>query len=185
MDVYSRYIDAELSTELCSGKAEAEKAFGEIYTRYSQRTYAYCLRLTGHKEDAQDVFHETFLKFYNYAVEHKVVENIPSLLFKIARNIIINQRRNKKISINIDEFQLKSNDRGYDEKELLQLIAHAIELLDFEFREAFILRIAHGLTYAEISRITGDSEATVRNRAWRAKAKIKKILAPYLEDLSN
>lgn len=185
MDAYSKYVDAELVSELKEGKRKAEKAFAEIYTRYSQRVYAYCLRLTGHQEDAQDIFHETFVKFYDYARKKKIVDNIPSLLITIARNIMLNQKRDKKINVNIDDFQLKSNDQGYDEKELLQLIASAMELLEFEQREAFILRIYHGLSYPEISKITGESLTTVKNRAWRAKEKIKNILAPYLEDLSN
>lgn len=185
MDVYSKYVDAELVAELVEGKEKAEKAFAEIYTRYSQRVYAYCLRLTGHQEDAQDIFHETFVKFYDYAKKKKIVNNISSLLFTIARNIIINQKRDKKLNLNIDDFNIKSNDKGYDEKELLQLIAHAIELLDFEQREAFILRLYHGLSYPEISRITGESLPTIKNRTWRAKEKVKNILAPYLEDLSN
>ena len=85
--------------------------------------------------------------------------------------------------MNIEDFNVQSNDKGYEEKELLQLIARAIELLDFDYREAFILRMYHGFSYNEIAQITGESVDAVRNRAWRAKEKIKDILAPYLEEM--
>jgi RNA polymerase sigma-70 factor (ECF subfamily) len=182
---YSKYKDADLVAELKLGKENAEKSFAEIYTRYSQRIFAYCLRMTGHQEDAQDAFHETFLKFYDMAQDQKYVEHLSGLLLTIARNICFNKSRNQKVTLNIDEFLLVSNDRGYEEKELLQLISGALSALDMEYREAFILRNYHGLSYQDISQITNESIATVRNRAWRAKEKIKTILAPYLADLSN
>ncbi len=185
MNEYSKYNDEELVAKLCEGKSKAEKAFAEIYTRYSQRIYAYCLRMTGHEDDAQDIFHEAFVKFYDIAQTNKKFENVPALLITIARNMIINKKRHDKVSVNIEDYNIGSNDRGYDEKELLQLIARALELLDFDYREAFILRLYHGLTYNDISQITGETIGAVRNRAWRAKEKVKSILAPYLEDLSN
>jgi RNA polymerase sigma-70 factor (ECF subfamily) len=183
MNVYGKYSDAELVAELNESKSRAEKAFAEIYTRYSQRIYAFCLRMTGHEEDAQDIFHETFIKFYEHTKTHKIIENISGLLMRIARNILINQKRASKITMNIEDFNVQSNDKGYEEKELLQLIARAIELLDFDYREAFILRMYHGFSYNEIAQITGESVDAVRNRAWRAKEKIKDILAPYLEEM--
>lgn len=182
---YSKYNDADLVAELKLDKEKAEKAFAEIYTRFSQRVYAYCLRMTGHQEDAQDAFQETFLKFYDMAQEKNYVDHLLGLLITIARNVCFNQTRNQKITVNIDDFKLVSNDKGYDQKELLQLISGALAALDTDYREAFILRNYHGLSYNDITLITGESIATVRNRAWRAKEKIKTILAPYLADLSN
>ncbi len=183
MNVYGTYSDAELVAELNESRNKAEKAFAEIYTRYSQRLYAYCLRMTGHEQDAQDIFHETFIKFYEHSQNNKIVDNIMGLLTKIARNILINHKRSEKITMNIEDFKIRSNDRGYEEKELLQLIGRAIELLEFEYREAFILRMYHGFSYNQISKITGESVDAVRNRAWRAKEKVKEILAPYLEEI--
>lgn len=182
---YSKYHDADLIAELKKDREQAEKAFSEIYSRYSQRVYAYCLRMLGHFEDAQDVFQETFLKFYDIAPEQNFIDNVPAFLFTIARNLCFNLKRNLKTNINIENFAVVSNDKGYDQKELLQLIARALDLLDFEYREAFILRQYHGLSYDEITHITGESMAAVKNRAWRAKERIKEILAPYLEDLSK
>lgn len=179
-----KYRDADLVQELSKGEQRAEKAFTEIYSRYSQKFYAYCLRMTGQENDAQDLFQETFLKFCNLAKnETKYVDHILSLLITIARNMFINNKRNLKNTVNIDDFELVSYQDNYDQKELLELIARAIELLDFEYREVFILRQYQGLTYNEISRITGETVSTIKNRAWRSKEKIKEILAPYLVEL--
>jgi RNA polymerase sigma-70 factor (ECF subfamily) len=77
------------------------------------------------------------------------------------------------------------HDQGYEQQELLEIIARALELLDFEHREAFVLRQYHGMPYKDISELTGENISTIKNRVWRAKEKIKEILEPILEDLSK
>ncbi len=180
-----KYSDSELYSKLRGSKKEAETAFAELYSRYSQRIYAYCLRVTGSQDDARDIFQETFTNFYNSSKNKERLENIPGYLITIARNQCINYKRNLKISVNIEDYNVFSTDTGYEQKELLELIARALELLDFEYREAFILRQYQGMSYKEISKITGDSITAVKNRVWRAKEKIKDILEPYMQDLSK
>ena len=182
---FSKYGDMELYSLLGGKKAIAESAFAELYARYSQRIFAFCLRLTGSHEDASDAFQETFLKFYHTTKTTAVVDNISAYLYTIARNICINSKRDDHITIRLEDYNLKSNDVGYEQKELLQLVARALEVLDFDAREAFILRQFQGLSYNEISLIVGDTETAVKNRVWRAKEKLKSILTPYLADLSK
>ncbi len=183
---YGKYEDSELFAALKEKKAIAEAAFAELYSRHSQRIYAYCLRVTGSPEDARDIFQDTFTKFYRSA-NHKDIEvdNVPAYLLTIARNHCINYKRNRKIIFNFDDYNFSTNDTGYEQKELLELVGRALDTLDFEYRETFVLRQYHGLSYKEISKITGDSIAAIKNRVWRAKEKIKQVLEPYLEDLSN
>jgi RNA polymerase sigma-70 factor (ECF subfamily) len=181
---YGKYNDAELFQAL-KNKKESEAAFGEIYARYSQRIFAYCLRIVGNQEDAQDIFQETFLKFYKTTENERIVDNISAFMLTIARNLCLNHKRDHKLTIAFEEFRFSTNDESYEHKELMQLIATALELLDFEYREAFVLRQYHGMSYKEISDIVGDTVSTVKNRVWRAKEKLKDILSPYLEDLSK
>lgn len=182
---YSKYDDIELYKTLSKSKKEAEAAFAELYSRYSQRIYAYCLRVTGNKEDANDIFQDTFFKFYDSAQEDTKVTSIVGYLVTIARNLCLNHKRSKRTKIDLENYNLKSNDTGYEEKELLDLIANAIEVLEDDYKETFILRQYQGLSYKEISQITGDSVSALKNRFWRAKEKIKDILSPYLEEISN
>ena len=181
----SKYDDFQLFEMLKGKRNEAEAAFAELYARYSQRVYAYCLRVTGHSEDAKDIFQETFLKFFDSAKELENLDNVPGYLLTIARNICINHRRNRKPNFSLEDFRTWTNDSDYERNELLQLLASALELLETEYREAFVLRLYQGLSYPEIAKITGDSQSAIKNRVWRAKEKIKDILTPYLEDLSK
>jgi len=182
---YSKYSDSELFLELKRSRKEAESAFAELYSRHSQRIYAYCLRVTGNTEDANDIFQDAMLKFYDAAAKIDSLENVRGFLLRVARNLCLNFKRDKKTNLNIENFQPYSHDRGYEQKELLDLIAAALECLSFDYREAFVLRQYHGLSYREIANLTSESQAAIKNRVWRAKEKIKNILSPYLEDITK
>jgi len=103
-------------------------------------------------------------------------------LFKIARNICLNYKRDKKVSYNLDDYQIAARNDDYERIEVMELLKTALDFLDFDYREAFILRQYQGMAYKDIATITGDSVSAVKNRVWRAKEKIKEILSPYLED---
>lgn len=182
---YSNLTDLELYQALSQDKLQAEPAFAELYSRYSQKIYAYCLRVTGNKEDASDIFQESFCNFYDTAKSKSDITNVAGLMITIARNLCLNYTRSKKVHIVLEDYNLQTNDTGYEQKELLDLISNALEVLEFEFKEAFILRQYHGFSYKEIAEITNTLESTARNRFWRAKDKIREILAPYLDELSN
>ena len=69
--------------------------------------------------------------------------------------------------------------------QLLNLIKRALDLLPAEYREAFILREYEGMSYSEIAEMIGESLSNVKIRIYRAKQKIREILAPYLADISK
>lgn len=182
---FGKYSDAELVIAIKRSEQEAEAAFAELYSRYSQRTYAYCIRVTGNVEDANDIFQEAFLKFYDSIHRTDEVKNPGAFLLMITRNICLNFRRDKKKTVTIEDYQLHTHDKSYEQKELLDLIAHALECLNFDQKEAFVLRQYHGMSYKEIAEIVGETASTIRNRVWRAKERIKEVLSPYLEDIVN
>jgi RNA polymerase sigma-70 factor (ECF subfamily) len=85
--------------------------------------------------------------------------------------------------VTIDEWERAIPDfPNYEREELLNLIAVALEYLDFEYREAFVLRFYQDCSYEQIAELTGASISTVTNRIWRAKDKLKTILKPYLAE---
>lgn len=180
--------DAELFALLKKGDDTAKKAFTIIYSRYASRVYAYCRRFLGNREEAQDVFQETFIRFYQCANQERVMTNLPAFLLTISRNLCVNAKRKEKSTIDYQDINFSDkNESVYssDKKELVELIKRAIELLPNDYKEIFILREYDGLTYQEIADVTGTSLATVKIRIFRAKQKIREILAPYLTDLSK
>lgn len=170
---------------------ESESAFTELYGRYARRIHAYCSRILSDQQDAEDIFQETFIRFHNTLrkkdadeLDPKLNRNTSGLLFTIARNLCLNQ---KQRNIRWQAEQIESDmvhawDKPYEQKEMVELITTALELLPEEYREAFVLREYDGLPYNEVAELTGATLATAKIRVFRAKEKLRKILEPYLRD---
>ncbi|MBS1538817.1 MAG: RNA polymerase sigma factor [Bacteroidetes bacterium] len=181
----SHHTDAELFYQMKEEKAIAEQAFGELYARHSPRVFAYCRRILGDRDRAQDAFQDTFIKFYQSAQQERIMTNVPAFLLRIARNLCLNAQRTKHQTVQFEDFHASMNDESAEKAELLKLITTALELLPEDYREAFVLREYDGLSYQEICEVTNSSMATVKIRLFRAKQKIREILAPYLADLAK
>jgi RNA polymerase sigma-70 factor (ECF subfamily) len=65
--------------------------------------------------------------------------------------------------------------------ELETHMAAAVSNLPAAFREAFVLHYIEDLPYAEISRLTGETETALRTRASRAKALLKSALGSVVD----
>jgi RNA polymerase sigma-70 factor, ECF subfamily len=178
--------DLVLFAKLSEKDAIAQAALTTLYRRYSQRIYTYCRKILGDNHTAEDILQETFVKLFDSGKKSREVENFPAYLMTIARNLCLSHRsRTKRQFVEVEEFHLQVRDVPYEQKELLQLIQTSLELLPEDYREAFVLREYNGLSYNEIAEIIGESLDVVKVRIFRAKKKLRDILAPYLADLYN
>ncbi len=172
--------------ELIRGpKRDAEAAFTELFNRYSSRIHAYIYRILNQPELAEDVFQETFLRFHEAVKAGRPMTNVSGFLFTVAKNQCLNHKKtqSRRQMLPIQDFDFPVGASNHESEELLQLVATALDLLDFDYREAFVLREYDGLSFAEVAEVTGASLATAKIRVHRAKNKIKQILKPYLKDL--
>ncbi len=166
------------------GKLKARQAFEEIYSRYSTKIFTYCNRILFDKELAEDVFQETFLRFYETAEKNREMSNVSAFLFKIARNLCINEKQRKHHSfITFEELIYPTKDQNFERKEKEELMQMALDALPKKFREVLVLKEYLGFSYKEISEILETTLPSVRIRIYRAKQRIREILTPYLEDL--
>ncbi len=163
--------------------AESGKAFSELYARYSHQVYLYCRRIAKHTDESNDIFQETFIRFHKQAQTSSTITSVQPYLIRIARNVFFNLRRDAPPWDEEAREDTMSYTPDYAREELFNLISAAMELLEFEYKEAFVLRFYQGFSYKEISEITGDSVSALKVRVMRAKDQIREIVAPYIEDL--
>ncbi len=188
MDTYS---DIELFSFVRLGaegdRRLSEAAFKELYARLSPRIYAYCRKVLNDAEQAQDVFQDTFVRFYNSAQQERDMTNVAAFLLRIARNLCLNAKRDNTSHrfVEFEDYHSVNTDNSADQQELMGLINRALDELPHDYREVFVLREYDGLSYAEIGEIVGCTEATAKIRSFRAKQKIREILSPYLQDLDR
>lgn len=180
------YTDEELYAILTKGGKKAEYAFGEVYKRHSPRVIAYCRRFLGDEQQAQDVFQETFIRFYKSINPKREMTNLPAFILRIARNLCVNAVRKEKPTTSFEDYMVGTNDNYVSgNNELLDLIHRALDELPEKYREMFILREYDGLAYSDIADVTKESVSTVKVRIYRAKQKIRETLMPYIKDLER
>ena len=177
--------DLELYTMLSGGDSHAHLALSTLYKRHSPRIYSYCRKILGDIQATDDIFQETFVRFYEMGVSGQEIQNVQGYLLKISRNLCLNEKAKKynTSTISIEHFEFPSLDTPYEQKELSRLISTALEMLPEDYREVLILREMYGYSYNEIADIVETSMPIVRTRIYRAKQKIRVILQPFIDDL--
>ena len=132
--------------------------------------------------EAADLTQEVFLRLLRWRPHSKVTHS-PSLLFRIARNLLIDRaRRHQRKAGTCVPFEdvgtpIPSRESSPDQilelRERLDCIRQAIEGLSERCREVFILHRFGGLSYEEIAVRLGLSPSTVEKHMIRAIATCK------------
>jgi len=179
----SKYTDKQLYLLVKTGDTQQkEKAFAELYTRYSRGIYAYCRRILGSEDLAEDIFQETFLSFLKSTEQEREMTNVQAFLLRIARNLCLNLNRQRKTKIfSLEDFDFGIEDNRFERSEISKIIISALDLLTAEQREAVVLQVYYDMTYQDMSDFLGLPVSTVRNRVTRGKQLIRQLLAPYFE----
>ena len=174
--------DEELFLLLRSRPEQQKDVFGEIYARYSRKVFLYCRKVLDRSNDVNDAFQETWMQFHATAMKKEtIVHNVGGYLFRIARNACLAKKRAENQPImSYEDIYPSSEENSLSANEINDLLRRALDVLDFEYREAYVLHELEGISYEDLSQITGDSVAALRNRVWRARKHVREFLAPHL-----
>ncbi len=160
-----------------------QKAFAELYERHKSAIYGFCLRMLNDTDAAEDAAHETFVKMYLNAGQLNSAASFLTWLYSIARNeVLMYIRRNKRNGLQNEE-SIWEESTPYEivvSLEQTGLVREILQNLKSEYREVVLLREYEQMSYAQIARITGDTEGSVKSRLFKARqAIIKKIKTYY------
>jgi RNA polymerase sigma-70 factor (ECF subfamily) len=146
--------------------------FGELLEQHEREIYAYALRLTGDRDDADDVYQDTFLAaFRSWPPPRRGNER--AWLYRIATNKAIDRGRRAKRLVRLGDLPLAAPER--DGVSIADL-AMAVKTLPTGQRAAFVLRKVQGLSYAEVSHALECSEDAARSRVAEAMKKVKEAM---------
>jgi len=168
-------------------KKNDKEAFVKAYDLYVDQLYRFIYFKVGSREEAEDLCSAVFLKTWNYILENTLKDHktLKALLYKIARNSIIDHYRKNKdrenISLNgdngvevIDEKQ--SAARAMELKTDLLVLETKLPELKDEYREVIILRFVNELSIKEVAEILGKSKGNTRVLIFRALKALKELL---------
>ncbi|HRK34288.1 MAG TPA: RNA polymerase sigma factor [Candidatus Hydrogenedentes bacterium] len=142
----------------------------EALDRYERPLVRYALRYAGDLESARDAVQDTFLQLCN--ADAKMLNGkLAGWLFTVCRNRALDNRRKTKRTVHLDE-TVESNltcpmpqpGDAMDDDDARRMVYDEIELLEPAEREVILLKFHEGLTYREISQITGTPVATINHR---------------------
>jgi RNA polymerase sigma-70 factor (ECF subfamily) len=171
-------------------------AFDELYAFLSPRLYPFCIRLTGRKSEADDVFQEAFLKLHCARASYIPGSNVLHWAFAVTRSVYLDRLRKKKrrpeelastddVTFALDAAQMalgKAAPDGSPETqaragELMKLVHAELGKMSERNRTAYVLLRYEGLSVQEASSVLGASEDAVKQRAHRADEAIREAVA--------
>lgn len=173
-------LEFALLRDFRNGKREA---FTQLYLRYRQRVFAYCLRMLGSSEEAEDMFQEVFIRVWQRAYQFTEEKSLSGWIFTIAHNLCLNRIRDRKELDHLDDhsYLAAPHEFGLGE-DWGARIQWALEQVAAENREPFVLFEYQGLTYQEISDVMRLTVAAVKSRIYRAREEMRRLLEPYYRD---
>lgn len=161
------------------------KDFENIYLTYSDKIYRYIYLNTSDPFLAEDITSEVFLRVWKNWKKIKF-DYIQALLYKIAKNIMIDyfrkNKENRKSSL--EEMVKRGIEPHYDE-DLIERIAKddnirkikdILKLLPDNLREVVVLRFVCDLSAKDAAEVMGTTQVNIRVLQYRALAKIKEVI---------
>ena len=162
-----------------------------IYS-YGKELYSFCCCVTRNRQEADDLYQDTFLKMYEMADQLVIMTNPKSFLMSVALNLYRNYKRKLSIrqritgvKVSMDEIAESIPFEGLEtvdmviSREECQLVRMAVAKLPDKYRIPILLYYMEDLTQAEIAAVMQISDSAVKTRIHRAK----KILREKLEGL--
>jgi len=170
----------------------------ELILDQKKKLFDFIKKRVPEKEDAEDILQDVFYLFIQTSRSVKQIEHITSWLFRVAKNKIVDLYRKKKpepltylqaggksISLldfdQIENADLNDPEKQLGKKEFWAQFEDAIKALPQKQSQVFILNEIDGLSFKEISALTGASVNTLLSRKRYAVLQLRKNLKNFQE----
>lgn len=164
------------SEYLSAAKLGDAEAFGKLYDVYIKQIYNFIFYKTMHRQIAEDICADVFLKAWKKLDQFKS-GSFQAWLYSIARNTVIDHYRQSKELDDIEDcWDLRSEaDLLVETDKLIQIerLKEAMSLLAAKDRELLIMRFWQELSFAEIADCLGKQEGAVKMACVRAIKKLE------------
>lgn len=153
------------------------KAFETVYRDTFKTIYQLVYRMTGHRQDAEDITHDIYVRAYEKRSLYKKERSaLSTWLYRIAVNYTLNALRSRKrwsSETVIDNRE--SAEVLMEHLEDAELVAEVLERINPDFKACLIMRDVEERPYGDIAQILGISIGTVRSRINRGRSQLRKL----------
>ncbi|MBP9759323.1 sigma-70 family RNA polymerase sigma factor [Candidatus Dojkabacteria bacterium] len=160
------------------------ESFGILYDMYVDDVFRFVYYKISNKEEAEDITAKTFEKALRAIKRFKWKGySFKTWLFVIAKNIVIDTFKAKKINISIEQlnFDIKDEENSTVEESLelnmnRKELLNALSKLTDEHKEILILRYIEDLSIKEVMQISGKTMDSVKSLTKRALQRLKEVI---------
>lgn len=171
--------------------------FESIVDEYQRRLYGFALRMTGNREDAEEIVQDAFVRAYRALNKMDQAQRaelrLQPWLYTITLNVTRNRLRSKRpTNVALDALAdpdalLNETQEGPDQPEAIvergtdmALVEQALLQLPMHLRAAATLRFIEGRSHPEIAEILDQPIGTVKSHVHRAVRILRRILGPQI-----
>jgi RNA polymerase sigma-70 factor (ECF subfamily) len=172
--------------------------FDSIVDEYERRLYGFALRMTGNREDAEEIVQDAFVRAYRalakMSPEQRAELRLQPWLYTITLNVTRNRLRGKRpTNVALDSLadpdallRTSRHDGPAQPENILErnadmaLVERALLQLPMHLRAAATLRFIEGRSHPEIAEILNQPIGTVKSHVHRAVRILRRILGPQI-----
>ena len=178
-------------------QAGDREAFEQLVHRHDRDILRLAFHMLGNREEAREVFQDTFLKAYRSLGRFRSDSSFYTWIYRIATNVALDRLRKRQslreeisyeadteahpdrpaLKDTLEEKSYYSNpERRLYGREIGERIQEAVGTLSEKERLVFELRHYQGLRLRMIGEIMGSTEETAKNYLFRATQKLRSYL---------
>jgi RNA polymerase sigma-70 factor (ECF subfamily) len=159
-----------------------------LVERYQYRLVRYLIYLLGRRDGVDDLVQETWLRVLERGSSYDGRSRFEPWLFAIARNLAIDHLRGRRV-FSLDTHGDENREEAREapasasdapspftlaaRTEDAEALAHSLQTLEPNYREALVLRFQEELSLQEISVVVGAPVSTVSSRIHRGLAMLR------------
>jgi RNA polymerase sigma factor (sigma-70 family) len=155
------------------------RAFEQIYDRYHQDLYRFCLAMVSNPQDAQDALQNTMLKVLRGLPGEEREIKLKPWLYRIARNeaVEILRRRRDSVELEPQQIPVAAVTETAETRDRLRTLLADLEQLPERQRAALVLRELSGLDFDQIGASFDTSAAVARQTLYEARLSLRQLEA--------
>ena len=170
--------DADLIESTLAGDADA---FGELVRRYRDHYTRFAVRMLGTREDADEALQDAWMRAYRALDQCEDRERFGGWMYQIVANVCRTKatRGGRRARRYVDDelaLEQAATEPDANEMALRDEIQRALDRLDDDYREAFVMKYVEELSYEEMAEITGAGVSALKMRVKRACEKLRVLL---------
>ena len=173
------------------GKITEQGSFEQVFDIVYPLLYRIAYRITGDRNVSEDLCQEAFIRYYKRVIPLPNLEQAKFWLIRVVKNLAFNhEKRRGREKRAYDRYSkepklpVRSGESEFLRSEGARIVQEALKKLPFNLRTAIVLREYGDLSYREISKVIGISEANVKIRVFRAREQLRKHLDKEDVDVS-